>query len=139
MADITPEMLAAGTAELARFLAPLGPPTDDQAENSYTDAVAAIYRAMADKSKLGFFIGAREPGEPFIVIGASDPASDGLVDIWCEAHRMAITMSVRPIRSLQDVIRGHNVAARMREWRKNHPPQKLPTLDQAGVTIGGGH
>lgn len=58
-------------------------------------------------------------GEPSFTLLGRDAASDGLVDIWCEARRMLIAIGLKPKGDHAKVIEAHNIAQRMREYREN--------------------
>lgn len=67
----------------------------------------------------GKFQCAPREGEPSFLLLGRDASADGLIDIWCEARRMLITLGLKPKSDLAKVIEAHNIGERMRQYRHN--------------------
>lgn len=65
--------------------------------------------------------GRTTPGEPFVILAASDPTSDGLVEIWAEARRMLVAVGLKPKDDMAKVVQAHGIAEQMRAWRAGRP------------------
>lgn len=94
----------------------------------------ALVRDLA--MALGFdrerhFACAPRPGEPVFPLMARDASFDGLIEIWCEARRMLISMGLKPKGDMAKVIEAHAIAEAGRQYRLN--AETAARMQRAGL------